>query len=66
VINRYVGNLPSMPGVFPDYPAPIIRNTDTGRELATMRWDMAATAEDRWTAGHQHSQHVVAAPAHVA
>jgi hypothetical protein len=21
VINRYVGNLPSMPGVFPDYPA---------------------------------------------
>jgi hypothetical protein len=22
VINRYVGNLPPMPGVFPDYPAP--------------------------------------------
>ena len=21
VINRYVGNLPPMPGVFPDYPA---------------------------------------------
>ena len=28
VINRYVGNLPPMPGVFPDYPAPVIRNTD--------------------------------------
>jgi hypothetical protein len=24
-INRYVGNLPPMPGVFPDYPAPVIR-----------------------------------------
>ena len=34
VINRYVGNLPPMPGVFPDYPALVIRNTDTGRELA--------------------------------
>jgi len=37
VINRYVGNLPPMPGVFPDFPAPVIRNTDTGRELAMMR-----------------------------
>jgi putative SOS response-associated peptidase YedK len=40
VINRYVGNLPPLPGVFPDYPAPVIRNTDTGRELAMMRWGM--------------------------
>jgi hypothetical protein len=24
VINRYVGNLPPMPGVFPDYPAPVV------------------------------------------
>jgi hypothetical protein len=23
-----------MPGVFPDYPAPVIRNTDNGTELA--------------------------------
>jgi putative SOS response-associated peptidase YedK len=27
VMNRYVCNLPPMPGVFPDYPAPVIRNT---------------------------------------
>jgi len=27
-MNRYVGNLAPMPGVFPDYPAPVIRNTD--------------------------------------
>jgi putative SOS response-associated peptidase YedK len=40
VINRYVGNVPSMPGVFPDYPAPVVRNTDTGRELTMMRWGM--------------------------
>jgi len=26
LVNRYVGNLPSMPGVFPDYPAPVVRN----------------------------------------
>ena len=29
-----------MPGVFPDYPAPVIRNTDSGTELAVMRWGM--------------------------
>ena len=23
VVNRYVGNLAPMPGVFPDYPAPV-------------------------------------------
>jgi putative SOS response-associated peptidase YedK len=40
VINRYVGNLAPMPGVFPDYPAPVIRNADTGTEMATMRWGM--------------------------
>jgi putative SOS response-associated peptidase YedK len=44
VVNRYVGNLAPMPGVFPDYPAPVIRNTDTGRELTMMRWGMAATS----------------------
>jgi putative SOS response-associated peptidase YedK len=40
VINRYVGNLPPMPGIFPDYLAPVVRNTDSGRELAMMRWGM--------------------------
>ncbi|ANW02754.1 SOS response-associated peptidase [Bradyrhizobium icense] len=40
VINRYVGNLPPMPGVFPDYPAPVIRNADEEREIAMMRWGM--------------------------
>jgi putative SOS response-associated peptidase YedK len=40
VINRYLGNLPPMPGVFPDYPAPVVRNADAGRELVLMRWGM--------------------------
>jgi putative SOS response-associated peptidase YedK len=31
VVNRYVGNLPPMPGVFPDYPAPVVRNTGAAR-----------------------------------
>jgi putative SOS response-associated peptidase YedK len=40
VINRYVGNLPPMPGVFPDFPAPVVRNAGNGRELTMMRWGM--------------------------
>jgi hypothetical protein len=38
MINRYVGNLPPMPGVFPDYAAPVIR--EAGRELVLMRRGM--------------------------
>lgn len=34
------GNLPPMPGVFPDYLAPIVRPADGGRELIMMRWGM--------------------------
>jgi putative SOS response-associated peptidase YedK len=34
------GNLPPLPGVFPDYAAPIVRNTVDGRELAMARWGM--------------------------
>jgi putative SOS response-associated peptidase YedK len=40
VVNRYVGNLPPMPGVFPDYPAPVVRNAGIERELTMMRWGM--------------------------
>jgi putative SOS response-associated peptidase YedK len=34
------GNLPPLPGIFPDYSAPIVRNTSDGRELAMARWGM--------------------------
>ena len=40
VINHHVGNLPPMPGVFPDYPAPVVRDDGGGREMVTMRWGM--------------------------
>ena len=29
-----------MSGVFPDYPAPVIRNTEAGTEMTLMRWGM--------------------------
>jgi putative SOS response-associated peptidase YedK len=35
------GNLPSLPGIFPDYPAPVVRNAPDGvRELCMARWGM--------------------------
>jgi putative SOS response-associated peptidase YedK len=38
------GNLPSMPGIFPDYPAPIVRHdADGGRKLAMARWGMPSS-----------------------
>lgn len=38
------GNLPSMPGVFPDYLAPVVRNAPDGvRELAKLRWGMPSS-----------------------
>ena len=37
VTNQYVGNLPPMPGVFPDYPAPVVRNAGDEREMVLMR-----------------------------
>ena len=39
-LNSSVGNLPPMPGVFPDYPAPLVRSADGERELIMMRWGM--------------------------
>jgi putative SOS response-associated peptidase YedK len=40
VAHDNAGNLPPMPGVFPDYPAPVVRNADGERELIMMRWGM--------------------------
>ena len=37
------GNLPSMPGIFPNYPAPIVRNAEGGRQLALARWGMPSS-----------------------
>jgi putative SOS response-associated peptidase YedK len=40
VTRDMAGNLPSMPGVFPDQEAPVVRNHDGHRELIKMRWGM--------------------------
>jgi hypothetical protein len=37
VLSQYVGKLPPMPGMFPDYPAPAIRNDAVVREMIVMR-----------------------------
>src|SRR5260370_26975215 len=42
-LNSSVGNLPSMPGIFPDYPAPIVRNAPNGRKVALARWGMPSS-----------------------
>jgi putative SOS response-associated peptidase YedK len=39
------GNLPSQPGIYPDYAAPIVRDSDAGRELAMARWGMPTPAK---------------------
>jgi putative SOS response-associated peptidase YedK len=37
----HTGNLPPLPGIFPDYPAPVVRNGADGvRELVMARWGM--------------------------
>lgn len=38
--NDSTGNMQPMPGVFPDYPAPIVRSHGGIRELALVRWGM--------------------------
>jgi hypothetical protein len=48
-----------MPGVFPDYPAPVVRNVGAER-VDDDALGHAATTAHRRAAGHQHPQHVVA------
>ena len=43
-VRDLTGNLPLLPGVFPDYSAPIVRNSPQGRELALARWGMPSPA----------------------
>ncbi|MCX5512984.1 hypothetical protein C3941_02125 [Kaistia algarum] len=38
------GNLPTLPGIFRDYAAPIVRNASDGRELAMVRWGMPTSS----------------------
>jgi putative SOS response-associated peptidase YedK len=47
-VNHNVGNLPPMPGVFPDYPAPVVRNAAAERELVMMRSGMPPPPRFGW------------------
>jgi putative SOS response-associated peptidase YedK len=38
------GNLPLFPSIYPDYSAPIVRNSAEGRELVMTRWGMPSPA----------------------
>lgn len=38
VMTDHAGNLPSLPGIFPDQMAPVVRHGADGRELAMLRW----------------------------
>ena len=40
VVKDQTGNLPPMPGIFPDYSAPVIKMGDDGREMTMARWGM--------------------------
>jgi putative SOS response-associated peptidase YedK len=33
IVSDQTGNMPPLPGIFPDYRAPIVRNSEDGREL---------------------------------
>jgi hypothetical protein len=65
VINRYVGNLPPMPGVFPDYPAPVVRNAGGERDGPDALGN-ATAATGGGPACHEYSQHLVPALAGLA
>ena len=43
-MRNLAGNLQPQPGVFPDYPAPIVRHGPDGRELVIARWGMPSPA----------------------
>ena len=44
VMTDHTGSLPEMAGIYPDYPAPIVRNSEGGRELVMARWGMPSPA----------------------
>jgi putative SOS response-associated peptidase YedK len=55
-LNSRVGNLAPMPGVFPDYPAPIVRNAADGRELVMARWGMPSSSRALMDATRKRAQ----------
>lgn len=50
------GNLPSLPRIFPDYPAPIVRHGDGGRELVMARWGMPSSQKALMDAAEKRAE----------
>jgi putative SOS response-associated peptidase YedK len=44
VMTDRTGNLPTFPGVYPNYMAPVVCHQPEGRELAMVRWGMPTPA----------------------
>lgn len=50
-----VGNLAPQTGIFPDYAAPIVRNTPEGRELAMVRWGLPSSQKALYDAASRRA-----------
>src|ERR1700692_174831 len=50
------GNLPPLPGIYPDYPAPIVRNAGDARELSMARWGMPSSQRALMDATRKRAQ----------
>jgi hypothetical protein len=55
-----------MPGTFPDYLAPLVRNTGEGRELAMARWGVPSCKQAQFQATKNRAEKLEARgkPAH--
>jgi putative SOS response-associated peptidase YedK len=51
-----VGNLEPQPGIYPDYAAPIVRNTEEGRELAMARWGLPSSQKALYDAAVKRAE----------
>lgn len=50
------GNLKSMPSIFPDAMAPVVRNVAKGRELRLLRWGMPSSQEALFKKAKERAQ----------
>jgi putative SOS response-associated peptidase YedK len=51
------GNLPTLPGIYPDYQAPVVRNgTDGIREMVMARWGMPSSEQAQFEATKRRAE----------
>ena len=55
VTNDKTGNLPSMPGIYPGYSAPIMRLGTGGRELALVQWGLPSSKQALFKAAEKRA-----------